>query len=92
MRTRFGPANGSGLARFEYIGSVRMLPDGVWIRKVEWPTKVAIAAAPSSGGGRRGSTGTLAGHSVRFCASIRGTAVTGWPFACVGLKNRRPSK
>ena len=43
-------------------------------------------------GGRRGSTGTSAGHRVCGVRSSRGTRRNGWPFAPVGLKNRRPSK
>ncbi len=43
-------------------------------------------------GGRRGSTGTAFGQRVRGESSIRGTIHVGWPFAPLGLKNRRPSK
>jgi hypothetical protein len=53
---------------------------------------VTAAAASPSGSGRSSGTGTLSGHGRRFSTSIRGTAVTGWPFERVGLKKRCPSK
>ena len=56
LRARFGPARRSGLARCEYIGSVRMLPDGVWIRNVEWPTKVARPPRRRAGAAVRGGS------------------------------------
>ncbi len=43
-------------------------------------------------GGTCGSTGTSAGHRVCGVSSSWGTRQNGWPFAPVGLKNRRPSK
>ena len=39
--------------------------------------KVTTAVARPSGGGHRGSTGTLAGHAARFSTSIRGAALIG---------------
>jgi len=56
-RTRFGPAKGTGLARVERNGSVRMLRPAVCSSTVECPTQVAFRASPAtrSGGGGKAS-------------------------------------
>jgi hypothetical protein len=37
-------------------------------------------------------TGIVAGQRVRGVSNMRGTIQMGWPFAPLGLRNRRPSK
>jgi len=42
--TRLGPANESGLARFDQLGSVRTFTPSSWTSRVAWPTHVTVAA------------------------------------------------
>ena len=44
--TRRGPANETGLARSDQMGSVRRLTPSSWTRSVAWPTHVTVAAPP----------------------------------------------
>src|SRR5262245_24698284 len=42
--TRLGPANDTGLARLDQLGSVRMFRPSSWTSRVAWPTHVTVAA------------------------------------------------
>src|SRR5262249_61639014 len=42
--TRLGPANDTGLARLDQLGSVRMLMPSSWIKRVACPAHVTVAA------------------------------------------------
>jgi hypothetical protein len=62
---RLGPTPGTGPIRIENTGSVNQLARLVRIKKVEWPTQVALTPSPvGAGGGRTVSTGTVFGHGT----------------------------
>ena len=67
-RTRLGPAKGTGLARDDRKGSVRMLSPRVCSSTVECPIHVAFSASPStrSGGGGKLRFFTRHGQRARF--------------------------
>src|ERR1700677_4001844 len=53
-RTRFGPAQLTGLARSENIGSIRTAEPENCRRKLEWPIKVTAKSPGATGGGGGG--------------------------------------
>jgi hypothetical protein len=66
--TRLGPANDTGLARSDQLGSVRMFTPSSWTSKVAWPTHVTVSAPRLS---------RIAGRSLATCgnAALRGANV-----------------
>jgi hypothetical protein len=77
-----------GPARIEYIGSVRMFPAAVCIRKVAWPMKVTQAASSPRDGSVTVGSSIQAGQGWPRSSIIRGTAVKGRGFGPVRLWKR----
>src|SRR4051812_4536128 len=61
---RCGPANDTGLARSDHIGSVRMFTPAVWMSTVEWFTNVINNFSPETAAG--GSDETPPRSSAHF--------------------------
>src|SRR6266404_5419699 len=73
--TRFGPANDTGLARFDQLGSVRMLTPSSCTSRVAWPTHVTVAAPRLSrmAGRSLAIDGKLAVRGENVAAKMRET-------------------
>src|SRR5690242_19955513 len=94
--SRFGPANVTGLARSENIGSVRNATPSMRTRNGEWPIHVTLGFARSAAGsyGTRGAAPSRPTTDVHAFRAKKGrvTAGPGHERGPAGLANRSPSR